>query len=208
MKMIGMFKGLLLAGLIASLASMANGQSNGRWIGRTQISPSTATQSPAGVDGVRGDAEAQTNQGADQVALSSKKPTIVGSWVLTVSVPGNAPPFDSFKALWSLTGDGLLIAAAQGDIAPTPFPTSTSQHGAWAQTGGRKFAATFVSILYDGQTGDNLGSFRLRQSIVLNDAGDEWNGPFKVNVFDPDGNVVAVIDGTAHAKRIIVDPLD
>ena len=87
MKMIGMFKGLLLAGLIASLASMANGQSNGRWIGRTQISPSTATQSPAGVDGVRGDAEAQTNQGADQVALSSKKPTIVGSWVLTVSVP-------------------------------------------------------------------------------------------------------------------------
>jgi hypothetical protein len=213
MKTTRMFKVLMLAGLIATLASLADAQSNGRWIGRIQISPSTTGQSPASVIDARSGAEGTISQEADQVGVlsvspSGKKSTIVGSWLLTVNIPDNAPPFDLFKALWCLTGDGILVASAQGDITPTPFPAATSAYGAWAQRGGRQFAASFISVLYDVQSGENMGSFKLRQTITLNDSGDEWNGPFKLNVFDPDGNVVAVVNGTAHAKRITVEPLD
>src|SRR5689334_18087211 len=38
--------------------------------------------------------------GVDDVIKPDKQPTLVGSWLLTVKVPDNAPPFDSFKALW------------------------------------------------------------------------------------------------------------
>jgi len=141
-------------------------------------------------------------------ALNAKKSTIVGSWQVTVNIPGNPPPFDSFTAYWALTGDGIMLGAAQGDVTPAPFPSSTSQFGAWAQTGKDQFTNTFRSTLYDLSTGENLGSFKLRQLMTLSDSGDEWNGPFVLNVYDPDGNVLAEVTGTAHATRIKVEPLN
>jgi hypothetical protein len=203
----------LLASLIATLAGLANAQSSGRWVGRIQLSPSTTSRAAEGAAAARHDVEETTSQLDQQisnakVSPTGKKPTIVGSWLCTVNAPDNAPPFDSFKALWSLTGDGILITSAQGDVTPVPFPTTSTAYGAWVQTTGRQYAASFVAILYDVQTGDNLGSIKLSQSIVLNASGDEWSGPFKVKVFDPDGNVVATLNGTVDAKRITVEPLD
>jgi hypothetical protein len=198
---------LALVGMILMLGAAAQAQSSGRWAGRIQLnSPAVSqpTQSSASKDSNRSDSEPSPDS---DVSPSGKKRTLVGSWLLTVTVPDNPPPFDSFSGLWALTGDGILIASAQGDITPTPFPSSTSQYGAWASLGGRQFGATFASILYDVQTGDNMGMFKLSQSITLNDAGDEWSGPFKLSVYDPDGNVVAVVNGTAKAKRIVVEPL-
>jgi hypothetical protein len=207
-----MLRALLLASLIVTMAGLANAQSSGRWVGRIQLAPSTTSRSAEGAASAPHDAEATTSQSGDtidsaRVSPSGKKPTIVGSWLLTVNAPDNAPPFDSFKALWSLTGDGILITSAQGDVTPVPFPTTSTAYGAWAQTGGRQFAATFVAILYDTQTGDNLGTIKLSQSITLNDSGDQWSGPFKAKVLDPDGNVVATLGGTINAKRIVVEPL-
>jgi len=204
------FKALVLAVSFVSLASFANAQSSGRWVGRIQ--PSTSGQ-PAASNDVPKDEDTTTSQerqglGALAISTNAKKGTIVGSWLLTVNIPGNAPPFDSFNALWALTGDGILVSSAQGDTAPTPFPSNTSAYGAWAQTGENKFAATFLSILYDGQTGQNMGRFKLRQTMILNDAGDTWSGPFRLNVYDPNGNLVATVDGTAQAKRIKVEALD
>ena len=198
---------LALVGLIVMLGAAARAQSSGRWAGRIQFnSPAVVqpTQGSVNKDSNRSDSESSPDS---DVSSSAKKRTLVGSWLLTVTIPDNPPPFDSFSGLWALTGDGILIASAQGDITPTPFPSSTSQYGAWASFGGRQFGATFASILYDVQTGENMGMFKLSQNITLNDAGDEWTGPFKLTVSDPDGNVVAVVNGTAKAKRIVVEPL-
>jgi hypothetical protein len=208
-----MLRALLLASLIATLTGLANAQSSGRWVGRTQLAPPTTRQSAEGTASARHHVEETTGQSSDLTAATSvspsgKKPTIVGSWLLTVNVPDNAPPFDSFKALWSLTGDGILITSAQGDVTPVPFPTTSTAYGAWVQTQGRQYAATFVAILYDVQTGDNLGTIKLSQSIILNDSGDQWNGPFKAKVLDPDGNVVVTLSGTINANRITVEPLN
>ena len=209
-------RALLLASFVATMSGLTNAQSSnqaaGRWVGRIQLSPSTSSQSVEGTASARRDVEEPSSQSNDfsaaSVSPSGKKPTIVGSWLLTVSVPDNAPPFDSFKALWSLTGDGILIASAQGDVTPVPFPTTSTAYGAWVQTKGRQYAATFVAILYDVQTGGNLGSIKLDQSITLGDSGVEWNGPFKAKVLDPDGNVVATLNGTINASRITVEPLE
>ena len=204
------FKALVLAVLFVSLASFANAQSSGRWIGRIQVAPSSSGRSVASPNDVRQDADAAISQAPDRagdVDIAAKKGTIVGSWLLTVNIPGNPAPFDSFNALWALTGDGILVSSAQGDTAPTPFPSNTSAYGAWAQTGDHKFAATFLSVLYDSQTGENMGRFKLLQTMTLNDAGDTWSGAFRLNVYDPDGNLVATVDGTAQAKRIVVETL-
>jgi len=198
---------LALVGLILMLGAAARAQSSGRWAGRIQFnSPAVSQPNQGSVDKDSNRSDSDTPSDSD-VSPSGKKRTLVGSWLLTVTVPDNPPPFDSFSGLWALTGDGILIASAQGDITPTPFPSSTSQYGAWASLGGRQFGATFASILYDVQTGENMGMFKLNQNITLNDAGDEWSGPFKLNVYDPDGNVVAVVNGTAKARRIVVEPL-
>lgn len=207
---------VLLASLIAMLPGLANAQSaaqsSGRWVGRIQLAPSTTSRSAERSVSARHDDEETTSQSEDRardtkVSISGKKPTIVGSWVLTVSIPDNAPPFDSFKALWSLTGDGLLVSSAQGDVTPVPFPTTSSAYGAWVQTEGRQYAASFVAILYDVQTGENMGSLKLNQSITLSDSGVEWNGPFQAKVLDPDGNLIVTLNGTVNAKRITVEPL-
>jgi len=113
-----------------------------------------------------------------------------------------------FNGFWALTGDGILIASAQGDVTPAPFPSVTSQYGAWTQLGTHQFAATFKAILYDLSTGDNLGQFKLQQSMTLSDSGDDWSGPFKLTVTDPCGNILAVVNGTAQASRIKVEPLE
>jgi hypothetical protein len=196
------FRALVLASLIATVGGLANAQSNGRWVGRIPISPSTSASASSSISSVPGTASADETTG---VSPSATKPTIVGTWLLTVNVPDNAPPFDSFKALWSLTGDGLLICSAQGDVTPAPFPTASSAYGGWIQSGRRQYAATFVAILYDLQTGENLGTLQVNQSINLSDSNAEWNGPFQAKVSDSDGNLIVTLNGSVSAKRITVE---
>src|SRR5437588_11873682 len=151
---------LALVGLVVMLGTAAQAQSSGRWAGRIQLnSPAVSQPAQGSVTKESNRSESEISPAAD-VSPSGKKRTLVGSWLLTVTIPDNPPPFDSFSGLWALTGDGILIASAQGDITPTPFPSSTSQYGAWASLGGRQFAATFASILYDVQSGDNMGMFK------------------------------------------------
>jgi hypothetical protein len=198
-----LFQALAFAGLIALHVTYAQAQTRGVLARQTPYGAQAQNSHPRPADAGKGG-----KGGPSEEPKDPKKATLVGSWLLTVNIPGNAPPFDSFKALWALTKDGLLISSAQGDVAPTPFPTGSSAYGAWEQTGDHQFAATFLSILYDSQTGENMGQFKLQQTITLGDKGDEWSGPFRLTVTDPDGNVVAVVDGSAQASRIKVEPLN
>ena len=218
-----MIRALVLAGLIITVGAIANAQSasqpkapskapsKGGWVGRIQISASSNTQSAdaSSAQHEEGSVSIEDRGQANQstVSTTATKPTIVGSWFCTVSAPDNAPPFDSFKALWSMTGDGILVSSAQGDVTPTPFPTTSTAYGAWTQTGRRQFAASFIAILYDSQTGENMGSIRLNQSMTLSDTGLEWSGPFQAKVLDPDGNLIAMLNGSISATRIAVQAL-
>src|SRR6266571_903674 len=87
-----MLRALLLASLIATLAGLANAQSAaqsaGRWVGRIQITPSTTSRSVESAVSARHNDEETASQageqtGASKVSPTGKKPTIVGSWLLT-----------------------------------------------------------------------------------------------------------------------------
>ena len=210
-----MLKAVVLAGGIAIVAGAANAQSatqsRGRWTGRIQVAGSNNNQTSSAAYADRGDGavtvEDRGHASDGSVSTAATKPTIVGSWFLTVHAPDNEPPFDSFKALWSLTGDGILVSSAQGDVTPIPFPTTSTAYGAWTQTSKRQYAASFVAILYDVQTGENMGTINLNQTITLSESGLEFSGPFQAKVLDPDGNLIAMLSGSVEARRITVQPL-
>jgi hypothetical protein len=148
-----------------------------------------------------------TNQGGLLDVLEKQKTTIAGSWLMTINIPDNPPPLNHFKGLAVFTEDGNYISSAQGDVTPSPFPAGTSQYGAWTHLGGRQFALTFLTVLYDIATAEPQGLFKLRQTMTLNDAGDEFTGPFRLDVFDNDEHIVASVTGTVQAKRIKVELL-
>ncbi len=52
-----------------------------------------------------------------------------------------------------------------------------------------------------------MGSARMQQTVILNESGDTWNGPFVVRIYAPDGTLVFTSVGAATATRIQSEPL-
>jgi hypothetical protein len=130
-----------------------------------------------------------------------------GSWRVTVTPPGGAP---SFRGLITFNKDGGLVASAQGDVLlnapPGVPPVATAGHGAWEKIGSRRYAFTFLQILYDAD-GNYQGEAKIRHSITLDHRGNSWSGQLQVEIFDADGNVVFTGSATEQATRIVVEPL-
>lgn len=137
---------------------------------------------------------------------SQQSDRLEGSWRVTVTPPNGAP---SFIGLITFNRGGGLIASAQGDILLNPPPgvppVATAGHGAWEKTGNRRYAFTFIQILY-GSDGSYQGEAKSRHKITLNNRGNRWSGQLQFEIFDADGNVVFSGSGTEHATRIEVEP--
>jgi hypothetical protein len=126
-------------------------------------------------------------------------PTIVGSWFSTVR-PTLVP---AFVGLGTFTADGGVINTASLSLAS---PLESPGHGAWVRTGGRTFAATFVTFNADA-TGNVVWTSKVRANVTVTDRGDAFTGVFKVEVFDPSGALIVSDTGTVQATRISVEPL-
>lgn len=150
---------------------------------------------------------AQPVLGGQSTSEANKSKDLTGSWLVTVT-PQGAP---SFQALKTFDAGGGLIASAQGDVLLNPppgvAPVASTAHGAWTRTGKDEFLVTFRQIFYGGD-GSFEGGAKIRLTVVLNPADDEWSGPFKVEYFDAVGNVVFSGDGTMLASRIVPEPLE
>lgn len=94
---------------------------------------------------------------------------------------------------------------AARDEPPSPF--ETSGHGNWISTGRRDVAYTFVALI-----GSAEGPLSVKLKVVgtlrFDSAKDTWNGPFKIDGFDPGGNVIFSDRGTFSLTRIAVERLD
>ena len=125
-----------------------------------------------------------------------------GSWEgVVTSLNGGPPPF---RVLMTFTADGSFIGTADGDNA-----VGSPQHGVWEQIGGknsRTYAATFRQLFYLPDS-TSTGSGTVRQTVILNEAGDAWQGPAEVKIFAPDGTLVFTGAATATATRIQSNPL-
>jgi hypothetical protein len=136
-----------------------------------------------------------------QTTLASedkREEKLLGAWNVEVTTVGQGT---TFPALLTFTAGGGMIA----DEPPSPF--ETSGHGNWVKRGDDKVAYTFVALI-----GSAEGSLSARLKVVGTlkfDAGkNRWRGPFKIDVFDPDGKVIFTDHGTFSLKRIAVESLD
>jgi len=127
---------------------------------------------------------------------------LTGSWEGVVTNTQGGPP--PFRVLMNFTKDGGFTGSGDGDNS-----VGSPQYGVWERIGGRnsrQFAVTFRQLFYDANA-NPTGSAKIRQTVILNWSGDTWQGPFKVEIFAPDGTLVFSGAGTATATRIQSEPL-
>ena len=125
-----------------------------------------------------------------------------GSWEGVVTNVGGGPP--PFRVLMNFTSDGGFTGSGDGDNS-----VGSPQYGVWERVGdknSRTYAVTFRQLFYNPDS-SSAGSARMQQTVILNDAGDTWSGPFVVKIYAPDGTLVFTGTGTATATRIVSEPL-
>jgi hypothetical protein len=122
--------------------------------------------------------------------------SLAGSWNVVVD-PGGPT---SFRTLITYAEGGGMVATPP--VLPPPFRASTV-HGTWVKVGGRKFIITFLFLIYD-PTGQFIGTGKVRQTLTLNRAGDDYDGIASTEIFDPAGNPLPQFSacGTFQGKRI------
>ncbi len=125
-----------------------------------------------------------------------------GSWQGVVTNMGGGPP--PFRVLMNFTADGGFTGSGDGDNS-----VGSPQYGVWERIGdknSRTYAVTFRQLFYNPDS-SSAGSARMQQTVILNEAGDAWSGPFVVRIYLADGTLVFTGNGTATATRIVSEPL-
>lgn len=125
-----------------------------------------------------------------------------GSWQgVVTNLEGGPPPF---RVLMTFDGDGGFVGTGDGDNA-----VGSPQHGVWERIGGkssRTYAVTFRQLFY-APDATPMGLGKVRQTVILSESGDSWEGPFVIDILAPDGTVFFSGSGTASATRIRSEPL-
>ncbi|MGI8408273.1 MAG: hypothetical protein ACR2M8_00145 [Pyrinomonadaceae bacterium] len=126
-----------------------------------------------------------------------------GSWQGVVTNDGGFPP--PFRVLMTFDGDGGFVGTGDGDNA-----VGSPQHGVWERIGGkssRTYAVTFRQLFYNPDSSPT-GLMKARQTVILNESGDAWQGPFQIDIYAADGTTLLFSGtGTAAATRIKSEPL-
>jgi hypothetical protein len=125
--------------------------------------------------------------------------TIVGAWFSTVT-PTVIPPFVS---LGTFTADGGLVNTSSLSLGT---PLESPGHGRWVRIGRRTYDVTFFTISADA-AGNHILTSKVRAKLTLSADGNEFNGAFQVDVFDPNGELLGSDTGTIRSRRIEVEPL-
>lgn len=121
-------------------------------------------------------------------------PIIVGLWKVTFSVGGQVTDV-GFDA-WHSDGTEVL-----NDVSPISHNVCL---GAWVQVGTRTFKLKHMILRFDA-SGNFIGTAVLRETNVVNRAGDVFTGTFTLEFFDLDGNSVFTGAGDIAGERVTVD---
>ncbi|MCA1816685.1 MAG: hypothetical protein LC746_09815 [Acidobacteria bacterium] len=110
-----------------------------------------------------------------------------------------------FVAVETFHPDGTFIETSLTDYLPPQGPPG---QGVWARTGEREFALTIYGVSVGSAINPQFqGTYKVRSKLTLSRAGDEFSGPFTVEIYDPSGALAASFDGTAQGRRARLDPL-
>ncbi|MCK6576737.1 MAG: hypothetical protein L6Q98_01390 [Anaerolineae bacterium] len=141
--------------------------------------------------------------GALAQAGSANVETLYGSWyaeIMTVNQV-QADGGHTFPALLTFGAEGTLV------VDEPPLLGETSGHGNWISNDDGTIVYTFVALYSDG-AGAYTGKLKVVGTLQYDSAADTWQGPFKIDIFDADDNVIAADTGTVDTVRIAVESLD
>lgn len=133
---------------------------------------------------------------SEAYAQNKKVKGLVGSWNVQIETPVQG----TFPAFLSFFSDGIMI----GDEANSD---ETSAYGNWVATGGRGVNYTFKSLIGSPQS-VATGSLKVVGSLDYNADQDTWTGPFNIEVYDTDGNIIFADQGTLSGTRIQIESLN
>lgn len=166
-------------------------------------------------------AAAQTPTDDTKSKNSDKAADITGAWLVNLSINGEAndsaasqrqtqPPSGAktqapFIAVETFHPDGTFTETSLTDLLP---PAGPPGQGVWAKTGAREFALTFYGVTVGDLTNPQFqGTYKVRSKLTLSRAGEEFSGPFIVEIYDTTGALLFTLEGTAQGRRAHVDPL-
>ena len=133
---------------------------------------------------------------------NSSGDSLEGSWAVSIKEgPGTPDLPDWYQALVTFSPRGGLVATITDPLLKTG-------HGAWVQTGGRKFAVTILLFQFDS-AGNFLGTLKARATLRVHNRSDTFDSDdYQFEFFDPDGNPTGFVGvGTAHGTRVKVELL-
>jgi hypothetical protein len=109
----------------------------------------------------------------------------------------------TFPGLFTFHADGCVL----GSQLPIGTAFETPGHGNWIATSPEGAAYTFVGLFAD-ENGSLVAKAKAVGTLRYDPRTDTWSGPFKIHVYDPDGNEFFTDSGMISATRIAVETLD
>jgi len=119
---------------------------------------------------------------------------IVGLWQVTLTAGGEV--IDVGFDAWHADGTETL-----NDVSPISHNVCL---GVWKQTGRRTFELKHPAFRYDA-AGNYIGTLILRETNVVNRAGDRFSGTFTIEFFDLAGTSIFMGAGEIVGERVTVD---
>ena len=126
--------------------------------------------------------------------FSFDRPSIVGLWSVTLTSGGSV--IDIGYDAWHADGTETL-----NDASPISHNVCL---GVWKQTDRRTYQLKHPALRFDA-AGNVIGTLILRETNVINRAGDRFTGTFTIEFFDLNGNQIFAGAGEIAGERITVD---
>ena len=144
--------------------------------------------------------------GNDYTELSGESGTLLGTWLVQVSLDPSTVPQGTplnFTELDTYGAGGGFVESNSGPAAGGP-----PGQGNWARTGHNKFALTQLRLGFD--TAHNFtGINKIRAALTLSKRGDEFTAVSSVDIFLPDGTLLPIHPAaTGHGTRVAIEPLN
>lgn len=193
--LIAAFAGLMFALLLGSRANAACG------IYQPQVSPSSWQP---------GIAPAQLLKagfvigGREDEETTSAEPSMVGLWKEHWISKGSegipdGTEVDATYSEWHSDGTEMGVSGLRAPM------TGDVCLGVWEKVGPRAYKLNHFGMSYDSSGLNLVGLAVIRQSIALNEKGDEISGSFTIDQYDESGNKLAHVQGNISGTRVTIN---
>jgi hypothetical protein len=142
---------------------------------------------------------AATASAAKRPPKAAPTPALVGTWDVTLSLPGMPPG----RVLATFNRDGTTV-----ESAAAPPTLRGASHGVWKTIERNLFAVTRVFFRFNPQTGAFLGTQKVNATVRVAPDGKTFSAVSISEQRDPGGAVVGPVSrGTAQGVRMQVEQI-